>query len=256
MTRQWLLSAAVAVCALATTAGCGSSPAPGAPSRAQAPDPGAASTSPTLSATERLDARESLIRLSDFPDGWTTQGKITEGDGASGLTKSEATQLTECLEVPPSEIDTAIPHWTSARFVESSDAVTVDDDVSVYPDAAKADTDYSTFSDSKTPGCLVELLGPTIAQQIGAQLQPGQRVGTVTAGTRDIGSFGTRSGDIELAVPIVEGTKEVPVYVDVIVVVEGRAESTLTASSPGIPFSETLGARLAQVAATRMRPFR
>jgi hypothetical protein len=43
------------------------------------------------------------------------------------------------------------------------------------------------------------------------------------------------------------------VYVDVIVVLEGRAVSTLTASSPGIPLASTVGAQLAQAAAVRMR---
>jgi len=209
-----------------------------------------------LSAGDRTLARDSLVRLSDFPAGWTAAGKVTEGKGTTGLTKTQAAHLTSCLKVPASDIDTDADHWTSPSFSDTADAITVDDDVAVYPTVAKAAADYSTFSDPRTPGCLVNLMGPALEQQIGEQLQPGQRLGAVSSGSRPLGSYGTRSGDIELVVPIIEGSKEVPVYVDVIAILEGRVESTLTASSPGAPLPSTLGGQLAQAAATRMKSFR
>jgi hypothetical protein len=231
---------ALAVTAWGATA-CGSS----------APSPVAARA---LSAHGRALASESLIRLSDFPVGWTAKGRVTEGNGSSGLSKAQDEHLVSCIKVPASDIDTHIPHWTSPTFSDSSNAASVDDDVTVYPTAAKAKADYSTFSNERTPECLVSLLGRPLEAEIAKQLQPGETVGKVTAERRHLPSFGKHSGDIELVIPIVEGTRQVPVYVDVIVVLEGRSESTLTASSPGTAVSPALVGQLTRAAASRMRP--
>ncbi|GEM_PF-4020878 len=206
-----------------------------------------------LSARERAKAKQSLIELSDFPAGWSASGKISEGDGSSSLSTSEAGQLTSCLKVPRSDIDTKAPHWSSPKFSDPSNAATVEDDLSLYPSASAAAAEYSTFADPSTPQCLLGLLGADIKQQIAGQLQPGQSVGQMSASVRPFPTYGDLSSDIELVVPIVEGTLEAPVYIDLIEVLEGHAESTLTASNPGTPLPSAIADQLAQAAATRMQ---
>ncbi|MGA2037146.1 MAG: hypothetical protein ABSH04_06135, partial [Acidimicrobiales bacterium] len=167
--------------ALAVLAGCGSSAASSG-STTTATTSAADGNHTVLSARDKELARHSLIRLSDFPAGWTEQGRITEGNSSSGLPNAQAAHLTSCLRVPVSDIDTRVPRWTSPTFSDDSDAARVDDDVTVYSNAAKAAADYSTFSDPRTPNCVVNVLGGPLKQQIAQQLQSGQSIGQVGAG--------------------------------------------------------------------------
>ncbi|HUC37509.1 MAG TPA: hypothetical protein VMR97_10340 [Acidimicrobiales bacterium] len=243
--RSCLLLCALSLAVASALAACGSGPG--------ATTSSSSAAGPVLSGKQKTLAKQSLIRLSDFPAGWSSQGSVTTS-GSSGLTTAQDAQLTHCLKVNASDIDTHVPHWSSPTFSDGSGAATVNDAVSVYAGASKAAADFSTFSDPRTPGCLVGLLGGPLEKQISKQLQPGQSVGQVSASARPLPSYGQRSGDIELVVPIDQGTQVVPVYIDVIVVLYGRAESTITASSPATPLSSGLADQLALAVAERMRP--
>lgn len=246
-----LVAVGALLAATSAVAACGTDQPSRGSAASTSSDPGHGTVD--LTAGERTRAKKSLIELSDLPSGWSASGAVAEGDGSSSLSATEARKLTSCLRVPRSDIDTDALHWTSPKFSDPSSAATVEDDLTLYPSDARATAEYSTFSDPRTPQCLLDLLGPDIQRQITDQLQPGQSVGQMSASSRPFPVYGDLSSDIEIEVPILEGTLEAPVFIDLVEVLEGHAESTLTASNPGTPLASGVLDQLARAAAARMQ---
>jgi hypothetical protein len=197
-------------------------------------------------------AMRSMLWLPDFPSGWTSRGGVTEGVGTPGFSGTSSRHLTACLGMRKITIDNHSPHWDGPTFSDGSSEVNVNDEVTIFPSRSQAASSYEAFVSTKAPGCLASLLRAPLEREVEQRLQPGQNVGEVTAAARALPPSGNRVGDVELVVPIVDSGNQVPVYVDLIVVLEGRAETTITASSPSTPFPASLGSALAGVAAARM----
>jgi hypothetical protein len=198
-------------------------------------------------------ALDGLLKLPDFPSGWTSQGSVSKGNVTSGFSATHSTNLASCIGVSSSSIDPRAPHWTGPTFSDSNSAVNVNDEVVVFSNQKEAQRAFAVFANSRTPTCLATLLGSSVQKQVARDLQGAQSVGSVTATVRPFPTVGQGANDIELTVPITSNNQQVPVYVDVIVVRQGRAETTVTASSPVSPFPLPLAKSLAMSAVERMR---
>jgi hypothetical protein len=232
---RWPALSAIAVVVL-TFSACGSSSSPGA--------------SATSKAADLALARKSLIVLGDLPSGWTQSGRVSSGSG-SGNSLPTA-KVAACLGVPRSEINTSWPTENSPTFNDAADESTVTDQVETFPNAAKAATDFSTFSNAKTPGCFQSVLGPLLRKDAQNGAGTGATVGTVTTTRRPFPAVGDESGDIEIQVPITTPSISTSLYVDLVVITEGRLETTLSLTSPGTPFGATLAQQVAAAAVRRM----
>jgi hypothetical protein len=209
------------------------------------------SSSSKASASEFATAKQSLVQLSDFPAGWKAQGSVTTLSGqGGGLSTSQLHQLAGCLGVSVADINTNPPQADSPNFHDPAGSTTITDEVQVYPTAAQAENDYSTFSSPKTPGCLLQVLGTKLHRQISSELAKGQTVGQLTASALSFPTYGDHSGDIQVVAPIVQRGVTIPLYIDLVVLVKDRSESTVISISP-VP-SPALLQQLAQGAANRM----
>jgi hypothetical protein len=211
---------------------------------------GPAQASGPTKATDLALAKQGLVVLSDFPTGWKASGKITSGSGSSADVPSD--KIAACLGVPKAEISAQWPTENSPDFGNASGASTVDDEVQVFPTAARARTDFSTFSNARTPGCVESVLGPVLRQAAEKGGGAGASVGTITATRQSFPAVGDQSGEIELQVPLKASSVHITLYIDLVVITEGRLETTLSLDGTGSPFDQTLAEQLASAAVRHM----
>ena len=228
---RWIRALATSVGVGLAVAGCSSSPSTSATTTASR---ASSSTLPATPGDETL-AKNELLQLSDLPSGWSASGSITSGAG-TGLSPQQIQQLASCLGISVSAIDTNPAQASSPTFNDPTGVVSVQDDVSVYPNAQGARTDFSTFSNPKSPSCIVSVFGPTFRKEAQSGLQSGQTFGTLSASKKTFPSYGDESGQLELVAPITQGNQVVHIYVDIYIVVKGRGESVILVFSPGSPF--------------------
>lgn len=236
--RLVLSSVVLSVLGLALGA-CGSS----------SPTSGPGTTVPSKAADLAL-ARKSLVVLSDLPSGWTASGKITAGSGSnSGV---PGAKLAGCIGVSKAVLETNWPTENSPTFADPTGVDSVSDQVEAFPDATKAQADFSSFANPKTPSCLATVLGPAIRQQAQKGGGAGVTVGTITASRLSTPSIGDESGEMELQVPITAPNGSTTLYLNLLVVTRGRLETTLTLTSPGAVFDPTLAQQVGGAAVRHM----
>jgi hypothetical protein len=229
---------ALPVLALALTA-CGSSSPTSSPS----------TTAPSTAADLAL-ARQGLVVLSDFPTGWTASGKITSGGGSTAGVP--VAKLASCIGISDAELDSNYPTENSPTFADPTGDLTVSDQVEAFPSSAGARSDFSTFSSAKTPTCLASVLGPAIRKQAQQGAGSGITVGTIASSRLTFPSVGDESGEMELQVPLTTPKGSTTLYLDLVVIIDGRLETTLSLTSPGAPFDETVAQQAATAAVRHM----
>jgi hypothetical protein len=210
------------------------------------PSGGTTTTVPSKAADLAL-ARKGLLVLSDFPSGWKASGKISSGNGSnSGV---PGAKLAACIGVSKAVLETNWPTENSPSFADPTGAESASDQVEAFPDAAQARTD---FANPKTPGCLATILGPAIRQQAQAGGGSGVTVGSITASRLSTPAVGDESGEMELQVPIGTANGSTTLFVTLLIVIQGRLETTLTLTSPGSAFQPALAQQAASAAARHM----
>jgi hypothetical protein len=212
---------------------------------------GGASVGPKPSkAADLALARKGLIVAGDLPSGWTPTGAVTSGGNSANSVPTS--KIAACLGVAKSEITNNEPTENSPSF-NGPNGASIDDEVETFPSTAAAKVDFSTFSNPKTPGCVTTVLGPVL-RQAAEKGGPGTTVGTISATREPLASVGDNSGEIELHVPIsVSGaTATLSLDIDLVVITEGRLETTLSFDSQDAPLDPTLVQQTAAAAVRHM----
>jgi hypothetical protein len=239
-------AAVAALSMVATLAACGS---PGPSSSVTT----TSTTSPsTTSAADESLAQSELLQIGDFPTGWTSSGSVSAGNGNSSLTPHQDQQIASCLGMPASSVNINSAEASSPSFSDSSGVLTVSNDVSVFANSQVARTDFSTFSNSRSPSCLLSVLGMMFRQEIQSQLSQGQSLGALSASIRQFPAYGDESGEMEIVAPVNASGVSVKVYLDLILVVKGRSESLILTISPASPIPAANADQLASNSAAHL----
>lgn len=211
---------------------------------------GASPTPPRSKAADLALAKKGLIVLGDLPGGWTATGKVTAGSGSGNDVPT--TKIAACLGIDKSEITTQWPTENSPTFADAQGRSAVTDQVETFPSAARAGTDFSTFSNARTPSCITTVLGPLLRQEAEKGGGAGTTVGAITATRETFPSVGDRSGEIQLEVPITVSGVSTSLSIDLVEVTKGDLETTLTLTADGTAVDQTLARQTATAAVRRM----
>jgi len=200
-------------------------------------------------------AADELLPASVFPTGWKGQGASSKNTDASffgDTSGAEEQQITTCIGIPTTNIVTNPAEAADQEYDDPNSNVTVTDTVDVFPTTLDAATDAGAASNTKTPGCLVQLEGSTLSQGIAKSLGQGATVGQVAAVDRSIPLYGDHDADVVISFPFtyqgVSGTE----YLENVVIQEGRSESNLQFSNTGSEVPIGIVDQLAQAAAKRL----
>ncbi len=213
-----------------------------------------ATTTAPAGADTALAAGE-LLPASAYPAGWKGQGSSTKTTGASffaGISSSQLTQITSCLGIPTTNIDSTPAEAADQEYDDPNSNVTVTDTVDVFPTTADALTDVAASSNPKTPNCFVQLEGSALSQGIAQRLGQGTKVGQVAVTDRQIPSYGDHDSDVVISIPFTDNGVSGTEYLEFVVVQKGRSESNFQFSNTGSPTPSTVVDQLAQAAANKM----
>jgi hypothetical protein len=232
-----LLSAAGVVIALGVAA-CGSSSNSGSSTHSAATTTSIASTTTsttTISAADKRIARDATLRLTDFPTGWEAN------DQSSPATKSDCQGLIGAKA--------AASGGASSPDFASSDNSQVSNAVVIFPDASTAKHWYTELSSQATRECLGKQIGTEATKTASRE---GLTVGQITTGSVAIAPVGNERGAGRLTIPVSEGSLNVNVFSDLVVIRVDRGVQLLFLTNVLAPFDATLGAKLVKTAADRL----
>lgn len=230
-----------------------SSSGTGSSTTTSAPAAGAttAAGSATTGAGDAALARRELLPASAFPSGWKGQGSgsaNTQANFYGGLSRSDLAQVTGCLGVSESGIDTSPAEATDQEYDDPGSNVTVAESVEVYPTEAQAVTDVTGAANPKTPQCLVALAGSKLQQS----LPPGATAGQVGAQEATAPPYGTHHAEVVMTVPFTYQGVSATLYIETVVAQQGRSEVVLQFTNTGGTAPATVVDSLTQAAVNKL----
>jgi hypothetical protein len=191
-------------------------------------------------------ARKALLVLNDMPSGWTKtkapNNSSTVGDA----------QLARCIGVPRSLITENPPSVNSPEFDNSQGALTVNDNVTVFPSVKNAAKELATVANPKTPGCMTSLATGPLKSKLLGKTPKGVTFGTPLVSAIDPTTFGAGTAGYSMSMPVTSHGVTLNLTVTQVFAVKGRLGHQITYTSVGVPFSIALEQHLTSVAVGRL----
>lgn len=208
-----------------------------------------APASAASTATSRLQARAALLRLADFPSGWTTSPYNNSGGNLGDA------QVAACLGVPTSFISYNPPQVNSPEFDQQSTGLSVNDSVAIFPSAKFLSEQFQLFSSARAAACFGRVFNSaTMKRELEHQMGPGSTMGhvTVTRSPRPPGR--DKSAAITVVMPITVNGTTVSISMEMAIIVSKLRAATLSfLSTMGLTFPTSLATHLEAVSAQRLK---
>ena len=245
--RRTPAAAASLVFVALAIAGCGGSSSGGS-SHGQANVSSDTRTAAQLSADRRL-AHRALLRLSDFPDGWTSKPSSKDNnDDRFGK------ELAKCLGVPNSLLGSDTNDSVDSPDFDSPDNQEVSSSVIVGPSADEAETMFSLLEKSNAAHCFRVALNDELHYSMthGSDAPKDVQLGQLTFSNVNLPQFADESVAYRAAVPVTARGLNVEVDVDLIFMRHGRAATFVSFLDVFSPFPVAQEKHYARIAADRL----
>jgi hypothetical protein len=219
------------------------------------PAAGAAVTQSQRAADLRL-AEKALIPKSALPGiGWTASGSnVSSGGWPTG---SAGAAFATCVGVPQTVLDVNPPDVVSPAYENNVEDISVDEEVQAFASPQAAAADIGVSANPKTPGCerqfLASSYGASFTNGLAQAMGSGTSVGTLTVTHQPAPAYGTESAAFLIALPLINGSTHVTVYVDNVSIGRGRLEAGLSFLSAGKRFPTKTAEALEKAAARSLR---
>ncbi len=114
-------------------------------------------------ASDKAQAKQYLLTLSDMPAGWKTE-KGSSDNGSGSL--PGAKQLASCIGVPSKLINANPPEADSPYYENKSGSLEVQDTVSVFGSAKVAKAELAAMANTRTPSCMTTIMNGSFKAKI------------------------------------------------------------------------------------------
>jgi hypothetical protein len=210
---------------------------------------GPAGASQGSNSSQYTALKKALFVRSDFPSGWSGQGKVTTSNGGGGGFPGQA-QLAGCLGVSESLLNEHSPTATGPNFQDKAGTHFIQDNANAFPSTKVANEEYASISGPKVPSCLTtDLQAPATKQQLANSM--GGTVGTVTVTPANPAALVHHSSGFVIAFPATVQGINANVTITVVSMVRGKTGHQVELTSVGTPFSTSLEHHLLTVAYAR-----
>jgi hypothetical protein len=200
-------------------------------------------------ASSKAQAKKLLLTLSDMPKGW----KREKGNGGGGSSNFPgASQLASCIGVPAGLISSNPPEADSPYYENKSESLEVQDSVSVFPSAKRAEADYNALANAKTPACMTTLMNGSFKAQILGSAGEGATVGTITVTRADPADFAPGSTGLVMSLPISEQGVSLTAVITAVYYIKGKFGQEVDFNSYGPAFPTSLAQSLTATALHRL----
>lgn len=207
---------------------------------------GPAGASQSQGSAQYAALKRALLVRSDFPQGWSGQGKVTASNGGGGSFPGQS-ELAGCVGVSPSLLNMKSPTATSPNFQDKSGTHYVQDNANRFSSTKVANQEYAAISGPKVAGCLTtDLQTPAVKQQLEKSMNG--TVGTVSVTPVDPAVLVRHSSGFVIAFPATVQGINANVTITVVSMVRGKTGHQISFTSVGTPFSTSLQHHLVAVA--------
>jgi hypothetical protein len=215
---------------------------------------------PTQVATDRAAAASTVLKVDDFPAGWTAQANA-DSTARSAEQRSAEAQFAECADVDPSVIgggDTSPTRAKSDEFSDGSDHQ-VDNSATVVATIELGRQQLDSIRKPAVPGCLATFVNRAIQSAL-KNPNPGQAPASdVTFGeakvvTLDLSGLHAPSVGYRATVPVRIGDRSADVTLDLVLALTGRTGISMTFTSFGAPLDNALEVGLTNKVIDRAAP--
>jgi hypothetical protein len=245
--------------AIIALAGCGhSSNAPRSQTASKPPgtshlgQSGHGRPSRSQSAVDRALGDRALLRLTDFPTGWTAS--------ARRKTPSQPKldqEVAACLHVAPSLVNERDPAEVRSPDFKHTGGGEISNTVTVTPTPDVAANQFSVFTKPETARCLRDGIEQEIRYTLshpkaGSRTVNGVSFGHATVEQMSFPSIGDQSIAYRVGLSVSAKTLHFPLYFDVVLVRAGRAELSLNFSGLLVPTSPSTEIALTDLTVRRL----
>lgn len=204
---------------------------------------------PAQLAADRGLARQALLKLSDFPDGWTSKPSSKDNnDDRFG------DELAKCLDIPNSLLGSDTNDSVDSPDFDSPDDQEVSSSVIVGPSADEAETIFAILEKPSATHCFRVALNNELEYSMTHDSDSPKNVqlGHVTFSNVNLPQFADESVAYRAEVSVSSSGLNVDVDVDLIFMRHGRAATFVSFLDIFSPFPVGLEKRYAQIAAERL----
>jgi hypothetical protein len=193
------------------------------------------------------EARAVLLVRADFPTGWTTSANSDSGS-VPGLGKMAA-----CLNVSQSLLNYNPPGANSPTFNQNSLALSVTDDVEVFPSAKMANEQFDVWSSTRMPTCLAAFFNsPAAKKSLEQSIGAGSKVGTATVTLESSPHLGGETTAMLIVIPTSYRKVSLMISLSIVTIFTKLIGAQLTFTSAFGAFPSSLETTLEHAAAQKL----
>jgi hypothetical protein len=222
--------------------------------------PAVAPNTPAQRAADKAHARRAVLKLTDFPLGWTSSPHDNSGNDSDTPAERAAEKNVEsCSHLPKRFFDDTSdnqPAVDSPDFskgqVGAGPAAEIQSNVEIDRSVSAISEPLSYLARPRTAQCFGPFFKAVFRQSVGKT--PGVTLTDFKFGALSVGSLGDQSAGYQGRVTIAGPRASIPVEFDLYFVRVGRGIATLTATAFSIPFDQAFAQDLLQKMVSRLNP--
>ena len=200
-------------------------------------------------ASDKAQAKQYLLTLSDMPAGWKTE-KGSSDNGSGSL--PGAKQLASCIGVPSKLINANPPEADSPYYENKSGSLEVQDTVSVFGSAKVAKAELAAMANTKTPSCMTTIMNGSFKAKIQASAGKGAKLGTITVTRADPTQFGSGTTGLVISLPITADGTSVTANIAAVYYVKGKFGQEIDFNAYGSAFPTAIAQPIITTAINRL----
>jgi hypothetical protein len=205
-------------------------------------------------AADKALAVAANLKLSDFPDGWTSSPQSNSSTGPQGLDA----RLASCLHANVSVFNNNDPTQASSPDFSDSNGDTASSGVNYLAVASQAQADMKALTGSRFPSCFTTAVNAILNYELnnpsstGSTLPAGVSFGQASVAQMSFQSYGNQSIAYRVTVPFSYEGLNPDAYFDIVAVQEGRALAGLFFESTATPFDSSMEEQLTATVVGRL----
>ena len=220
---------------------------------------GGSTTSPSSGpqqnvAADKALAQMAILKLSDFPAGWTSNPSQSSSSGDQQF----GNDLDTCLHTSESILRTnGSPASADSPEFDDSNANTAESAVQYRASTANAQAVMKIVQQTNFPSCMTTAISKVITSAIqnpstGSTLPAGASVGSVTFAAMSFPTYADASKAFRLTIPITYSGLTLSAYFDLILVEKGRVVVSMDFLGAGQPFDTAMEQQLTSLVVGRL----
>lgn len=192
-------------------------------------------------AADRARARRLVLTATDMPAGWT---------GTQPTPDPEADAQGKALAACAGAVDPDVAESASVEGQDfEKDTASVSSEVTFVKTPDQARTDLAAITSSKFEPCAEKFAGDALRGELEGS---GAALESVTFDPIAIDKYGDATQAFRMTATVVAGDQRLSIYLDLIFILKGRAEITVSFTEVGKPFDDTLKTSLLAKMGTKL----